>query len=188
MVDSVAEHHALRRQGILDAAVDVLGEDGIQAVTPAAVAARTGLARNSIYQYHPSTGALVAAAVEEAFRRALAEVAVRVSPDTDASQRLRGWITAGLNAAVSGHAVWRAEGADLPQECHQRVVELHTRLQTPLVDALTELAWPEPKAMAELVAGLVRAGADQVRRGDEVDAVVDRIVTLLPGQVGSVTA
>ena len=84
--------------------------------------------------------------------------------------------------------MWRAEGADLPQECHQRVVELHTQLQTPLVDALTELAWPEPKSMAELVAGLVRAGADQVRRGDEVDAVVDRIVTLLPGQVGSVTA
>lgn len=188
MVDSVAEHHELRRRGILDAAVEVLGEDGIQAVTPAAVAARTGLARNSIYQYHPSTGALVAAAVEEAFRRALAEVTVHVPSEGDATERLLGWITAGLNAAVSGHAVWRAEGADLPQECHQRVVELHHQLQAPLIDALTSLGCAEPSAMAELVAGLVRAGADQVRRGDNVDAVVDRIDTLLHGQVGSVTA
>ena len=66
---TLAEHHAQRRAAIVAAAVDLLGREGIGAVTPAAVASGSGLARSSLYQYFPSTAALVAAAVEESFTR-----------------------------------------------------------------------------------------------------------------------
>lgn len=179
VVGSVAEHHALRRRGILDAAVAVLGEEGAQALTPAAVAARTGLARNSIYQYHPSTGALVAAAVEESLRRSASEVEAGMPPGGDPAQRVLAWVGTALRAAAAGHALWPADGLTLPAECRERLAELHDQVSAPLVEGLAALHHPDPSASAELIAGLVRVGADQVRRGDDIDDVVARIGALL---------
>ena len=50
---TVAEHHVMRRDAIIAAARDLLGTAGASAVTPAAVAGRSGLARTSVYQYFP---------------------------------------------------------------------------------------------------------------------------------------
>ena len=66
---TVAEHSAQRRAAIVDAAVDLLGREGITGVTPAAVASAAGLARSSVYQYFASTDALVAAGVEGSLQR-----------------------------------------------------------------------------------------------------------------------
>ena len=54
---TVAEHHAQRRAALLAAAEELLAEQGVEAVTPAAVGARAGLARSSVYQYFSSSPA-----------------------------------------------------------------------------------------------------------------------------------
>ncbi len=50
---TVAEHHAMRRAAILDAATQLLSREGVQAVTPAAVARSICRAKNS---YIAATG------------------------------------------------------------------------------------------------------------------------------------
>lgn len=66
---TVAEHRARQREALVGAAIDILVTEGAAAVTPAAVGARAGLARSSVYQYFDSSAALLATITEEAFRR-----------------------------------------------------------------------------------------------------------------------
>ena len=49
----------MRRAQVVAAAADVLRDKGVGGFTPAAVAKRAGLARSSMYQYYPSTEALL---------------------------------------------------------------------------------------------------------------------------------
>lgn len=172
---TVAEHHAMRRAAILGAATDLLGREGVSAVTPAAVAASAGLARSSVYQYYPSTGALVGAGVEETFRRSLVALEHAMSGAGSPQERVLAYVDAGLTAAVDGHQPMAAYvGLDLPDECRARVVEMHRALVAPLVDALAEGGVSDAQGVAELVGGVVSAGATQVRRGESLAAVRPR--------------
>ena len=61
---TVAEHRAVQRRLLLDAAREIVGETG-RRPTLAAVAARVGLARPSVYEYFSSPDELLAALVED---------------------------------------------------------------------------------------------------------------------------
>ncbi len=183
---TVAEHHALRRTAIVDAAVDLLGRDGPDAVTPAAVAAAAGLARSSVYQYYSSAGALVAAAVESTFARTIEELGAAVSSASVPAQRISAYLDACLDAAVAGHLPAAAgySRLDMPEQCHTRIAELHADLMRPLVTALREAGVPEPDGVAALVNGAVSAAAGQVRRGDDLRATRRRLQRFVLGAVG----
>ena len=173
---TLAEHHALRRGAILDAAVTILGADGPAGVTPAAVAAAAGLARSSVYQYFSSTAELVAAGVEETFRRVIAGIDAALATAATPREKIAAFVSGALEAAASGHepmSVYAA--ADLPEACREAVVELHRRATVPLVEPLEALGVAEPWATAELIGGLVSAAALQVARGEPLDSVRARV-------------
>src|SRR5690554_1905394 len=134
---TVAEHHAMRRAAIVSAARELLADGGPAAVTPAAVAGRAGLARTSVYQYFPSTDALVAAAVEETFARANAGLADAAAAADDAVGRLHAYVRHALVLAANDHAPMRGWGpAELPPACVARMRELHEAMVAPLRSAL----------------------------------------------------
>jgi AcrR family transcriptional regulator len=177
---TLAEHHAQRRAAIVAAAVDLLGREGIGAVTPAAVASGSGLARSSLYQYFPSTAALVAAAVEESFTRTRILIERGQSRAATPAERVLAWVDSALTAAVEGHDPTRMHSAaELPEECRAAVAALHLELTTPLVGALDELGNASPEAVAELVGGAVAAAAGQVARGASVRTVRHRVRTFV---------
>jgi AcrR family transcriptional regulator len=170
---TVAEHHAQRRAAILDGAVAVLRRSGPDGVTPAAVAGAAGLARTSVYQYHPSTGALLAAAVEEEFRRTRDALEAATARARTPRGRLTAYLDVGLDAAVAGHRPMGAyAGLDLPAECRTRIAELHASLVRPLVEALRGLGTDDAEGVAALVLGAVGSAAHQART--ESPAVVRR--------------
>jgi len=173
---TVAEHHARRRADIVAAAADLLGADGSTAVTPAAVAARTGLARSSVYQYYGSTGALVGAAVEEVFRRTIADIEAEMATAHSPAARVTAYLDATLAAAVAGHfpqGTYHAEA--LPAETAARLHGLHEALAEPLVTALAEVGVEDATGVAELVGGIVSSAAIQVQHGEAVEVVRDRL-------------
>jgi AcrR family transcriptional regulator len=173
---TVAEHHAQKRSAILAAAVDILGREGLAAVTPAAVAAASGLARSSVYQYYPSTDALVAAGVMEAFRRTREQIDRGQRRASTPTERVLAWVGSALDAAAAGHepmSVYAA--ADLPAECRVAVAALHHELTEPLVTSLGDLGIRQPAAVAELVGAVVTAGAAQVARGESARTVRRRV-------------
>jgi len=173
---TLAEHQAKRRSDVVSAAVSLLVISGPGSVTPAAVAASAGLARSSVYQYFPSSGALLAAAVEDAFRRTLEGLDTALAGATTPAEKISAYVDTALDGAIDGHRPMASlAGADLPPECQQRVVELHHELLAPLVAALADLGHADAEAQAALVNAVLVAAAGQVVRGESARSVHDRV-------------
>jgi AcrR family transcriptional regulator len=178
---TVAEHRARQRSALIHAAIKTLIEDGADAVTPAAVTARSGLSRPSFYLYFPSSAALLAAIVEESFTAADESIADALRNVSSPSGRIDAFVRAEL--LLARHGVHRVAGAlgraELPAECRQRVVELHQRHLDPLFDALADLEVPQPRLTGELLAGLLQAGQRLVEGGHPYEEVLDRTLHLV---------
>jgi TetR/AcrR family transcriptional regulator, regulator of biofilm formation and stress response len=70
-----------RRRALLDATLQVIGRDGLSAVTQRAVAAEAGLPPSAVYYYFPTLDELITAALVDVNDRLLAEL--RTLPDGD---------------------------------------------------------------------------------------------------------
>ena len=101
---TVAEHNAMRRRQVVDAAAEVLGDVGVGGFTPAAVAKRAGLARSSMYQYYPSTEALLGAAISEMLVRSRDRVSAAVDGAGTPAERVTAYVREAIADATSGHA------------------------------------------------------------------------------------
>lgn len=178
---TVAEHHARQRAAIVSAARDALGAGGVSAVTPAAVARATGLARTSVYQYFPSTEALLTATIEDLFAGAAVEIEQTLHGETDPWARVHAYVKVALHAAAGGYGPFHGISAtELPAATGARLRELRDELGEPLVGALRSLGVPSPPATAALVAGVIGAGINLIRHGAaaaEVAAACRAMVT-----------
>jgi AcrR family transcriptional regulator len=93
-----------RRQALLDAAIEVLGERGMRELTHRAVDAEAGVAAGSTANYFPTREALLEAIVERvsaAERDRFDEMAVTARPVTPAelSRAIAGWVHDGTGAS-----------------------------------------------------------------------------------------
>ncbi|WP_027942760.1 TetR/AcrR family transcriptional regulator [Amycolatopsis taiwanensis] len=178
---TVAEHRAQQRAALIQAAVDVLVEQGAAAVTPAAVGARAGLARSSFYQYFPSGAAILAAIVEDTFTAANTALDQALRGIEGPAERIDAFVRAELRLAAQGlhrpaAALMRAE---LPQECRDRVHELHHLHYAPLQAAIAERNPTAPLLTAQLVGGLLQAAMTAVEHGADPNEVADRALHLI---------
>lgn len=182
---TVAEHHARRRADVVSAAVSVLSAEGPAAVTPAAVAAQSGLARSSVYQYFPSTGALLGAAVEETFRVTLAALDTALAGARTPVDRLVAYVDTSFDGALAGHLPLAALSATgIPPDCLARVLDLHVALMAPLVQALADAGVEDAAGVAGLVNGAVSSAATQVGRGEDESEVRRRVRAFVVRAVG----
>ena len=166
---TVAEHHVMRRDAIIAAARDLLGTAGASAVTPAAVAARSGLARTSVYQYFPSTGALLAAAVEATFTDSSATLAAGVAQAGDPRARIHAYVRDALRLAARDHGPFhQLTLSDLPPECVARVRELHDELLAPLQSGIEDFGVRDTSLVTGLVFGAISAAAQLVDHGRDL--------------------
>ncbi|GLX01908.1 TetR/AcrR family transcriptional regulator [Microtetraspora sp. NBRC 16547] len=161
---TVADHRANQHAALLDAARVVLAEQGVQALTPAAVGARVGLARSSVYRYFASTADILAQLVEDAFPRWLIRLRASLRDAGDGAifdDRIRAYGTAVLDFVGSpDYALVPAlQAVGLPDECRERVDELHESLIEPLREALDEAGYDHAGLRAHLAWGVLRAGS-----------------------------
>lgn len=178
---TVAEHRAQKERAILDATVDLLTHHGQDAVTPAAVAERAGLARTSVYQYHPSSASLVAGAVEELFRKSELEVAAALRDAAqDPASRLTAYVSAMLSIAQAGHSPNRPislHGA--PEVCRQRIRVLHDQLMAPLSGIVAEFGASNVRAVTAIASGAIQGAVQLVEHGADLNATTDEVCAFL---------
>ncbi|WP_432925006.1 TetR/AcrR family transcriptional regulator [Microbispora sp. CA-135349] len=191
---TVADHRANQHAALLEAAREILAAEGVHALTPAAVGARIGLARSSVYRYFASTADILAQLVEDAFPRWSARLRAAIAPDADGSLpgRIRAYGRAALDFVGSpDYALIPAlQAIGLPGECRVRVDELHGELIAPLADALREAGADHPALRAELAWGVLRAGARRLMPdGAAQDAAAQDVaaVTADPDEIIEVT-
>ena len=178
---TVAKHRAQKEKAILEATVDLLITQGQNAVTPAAVAERAGLARTSVYQYHPSTASLVAGAIEELFRLAELEVASALAEaGEDPVSRLTAYVSAMLAIAQAGHTPNRPislHGA--PDECRQRIRVLHDQLMAPLAVVVAEFGAANVRAVTAVAAGAIQGAVQLVEHGADLEETTAEVCDFL---------
>ncbi len=165
---TVAEHRAMQRKAILDAARDILALGGSEIPSLAAVAQRTGLARSSIYQYFSSKNDLLDAVIADMFPRWAAYVQARVDEASTPAARALAYVDANLHLVASGeHAIARGLAAFARTESLlESSKTLHDQLRTPLFEALTDLGCTDPEAMGELIQAVVQRASLMLESGD----------------------
>lgn len=168
---TVAEHRARQRAAILDAAEDVVADSGVAALTFAAVAARSGLARSSLYEYFDSPGMLLAALVTDRMQRWGDRARDRLAAIPDPGERVAAYIEAALSPSTGRRRLSRAVTmTDLPPECAAALADLHHVMAEPLAQAITDLGVQDVEQATGMVQGLIEAAMRAVDAGRPADA------------------
>lgn len=177
--DSVAEHVAQQRAAVFDAAVALFVEEGYGEVSMGDIAARVGLARNSLYRYFPDKAHILL----EWFRDELPRQAERSAALLDGGgapdERVATWALDQLDYA---HEPEHALMASLPDllagadaDTRTELAEAHRQMAAALDSALEEAGIggvADRRVVAELLGGMVlAAGRSEV---DGPDPVVRR--------------
>ncbi|WP_214416140.1 TetR/AcrR family transcriptional regulator [Sphaerisporangium fuscum] len=187
---TVADHRARQHAALLEAAREILATTGVGALTPAAVGAKVGLARSSVYRYFTSTADILTQLVEDAFPRWTDRLHRSLAEPGSLDERVRAFGRAAMEFATSPDQVLMVavQEAEVPAQCHARIQELHHSLSMPLQEVLAAEGHREPAVLAALAWAIVREGTRLLIEGapaEEVTAVtLDTLSRALtpPGQ------
>lgn len=174
---TVAEHRAMIRARLIDAAEAVLRDPAGQ-LTAGAVTSAAGIARNSIYRYVDSVEDLRALVVDRYLPEWLNAVAEALADAHTPGDRVVAWVRVNLEqAAATGHG-WLMEAARSQSpnaEMDESVAEAHAGLRNTLADSWADLLRPHPERIhiaAGLTVGILEAGFRQLDRRHPADLVI----------------
>ncbi|KAB8161659.1 TetR family transcriptional regulator [Streptomyces sp. 3MP-14] len=163
----MAEHRAMQRAALLEAARTLLVEGGARALTFAALAERTGLARSSVYEYFSSRAALVTELCANDFPLWAAEVSAAMDAVDTPREKIAAYVRQQLALATDRRhqAVVAISASELDDAARAEIRAAHGELAELVVDVLRELGHPEPSVVAGLLRGLVDAAVGAATGG-----------------------
>ncbi|KLJ03179.1 helix-turn-helix domain-containing protein [Streptomyces albidoflavus] len=170
---SVREHRAQRLAQLIDAAEAILSEGGVDALTAGAVAARAGIARNSIYRYFDSIDDLLELLVAREFPAWTAAVEEAVAAEDTPGEQVAAYVRANLEQAARGTHGWRASlsRGSLSPSARQRVRKLHTTLHEVLAASVDDLGDPQPELTVAVIQAVTDACVRRIDQGDDLQTV-----------------
>jgi AcrR family transcriptional regulator len=183
--DSVAEHVTQQRAAVFDAAVGLFVEEGYAEVSMGDIAARVGLARNSLYRYFPDKAHILLEWFRDELPRQAARSAALLDGTGDPDDRIATWALDQLDYA---HEPEHALMASLPDllagadaDTRAELSAVHRQMAAALDTALDEAGIggaDDRRVVAELLGGMVLAagrseadGPDPVVRRHLLDAM-----------------
>jgi AcrR family transcriptional regulator len=189
---SVEAHHELVWQAVTDALGELLTERDYESINLGHIAARAGLARNTLYNYASDKTSLVLAIAERASRPVLADVTTIADAPAPAPDRARQIISELLRAFTSNtfRLILRpASAAAAPLG----VIDVRDGPFRAIPDAMEKIirdgirsgefrAVDDVPLTAWLLSGIMRAAADQMARDDlHPDDLIDPVQDLIVG-------
>jgi AcrR family transcriptional regulator len=177
---TVAEHRARQRDVLVSAARDLLSTEGYPALTFAALAARTGLARSAIYTYFRSKDDLVVALCEAEFPQVAAETQRAVGREANSRDQIAAFVRAQLRVAQQRRyrIVHALANAPLTDEARRRIMALHRELMPSAVPLFTRAGHPQPELAAALLQGLINAAVTAIDAGEPARRVTELTVNV----------
>ncbi|MCO8277098.1 TetR/AcrR family transcriptional regulator [Actinoplanes sp. TRM 88003] len=171
---SIEEHHELVWADLAEAVRQLLLERGYDEITMGHIAARAGLARNTLYNYAADKPALIRALTERASRPMRERVAaIAAQPATPAADRLARIVEAVLEASTdqalqpmfrpgSGPLV-----AEVPKGPDNPFTAVVSEVENVVREGITRGEFRDVGDVAltvELLSGAMRAGAEHIGR------------------------
>jgi AcrR family transcriptional regulator len=157
----------MQRNALLDAARSLLAEGGTEALTFPALAARTGLARSSVYEYFRSRAAVVEelCAVDFPVWAAAVQAAMEAADTPEAKIEAYVRSQLALVGERSHRAVVAISAGELEAGAREKIRAAHGGLITMVVESLRALGHPEPGLAATLLQGIVDAAVRRIELG-----------------------
>ncbi|MCY1144378.1 helix-turn-helix domain containing protein [Actinoplanes sp. Pm04-4] len=195
---SIEQHHEMVWAGLAEAMRELLLERDYESITMGHIAARAGLARNTLYNYAPDKSALVLALTERAGRPMLAGVTEIARRSAPAADRLRAIVEAVLKASTDQalQPMFRPGAgslvADVPKgpdnPFNAVVAEVENVVRDGIAGGEFRDAGDVPLTV-ELLSGAMRAGAERIGRdpasyADTVGAAQEVILAALAPHPG----
>ena len=176
---TVALHRELRRQQLIDAAMGLAMATGVDSVTVAAVAAKAGLARSSIYEYFASSADLIADLVLEELEYYTHRLAEAILGAADPYLRIELWITESLRYVADGRhmLVKSLNTINTPDERKEEIIIGHRRMMAPLMNSLTEIGIADIRSAGALLASVTDAASLRIEAGNDAGLEIQNAVT-----------
>jgi len=176
---TVAEHRARQRAALVAAARELLIEEGYAALSFSALAARTGLARPTMYSYFGSKDDLVVALCEAEFPAVAQEIERAVAQAATPRDQVAAFVRAQLRVASQrryriAHAL---ANAPLSDDARSRIMAAHHDLMPSAIPIFARAGHPQPHLAAVLLQGLVNAAVTAIDAGQPPRRVVELTVS-----------
>ena len=171
---TLAQHRDWRRGQLIAAAASLAMESGGAAVTVAAVAARAGLSRTSVYEYFASSADLAADLVIDELKIFGNELARISSQGTTSIESIGLWIEGSLRYIADGrHLLAKALNAvDLPRNRGAEIGAAHGALLAPLRGTLEALGIKDVNFALSLIQSTTDGASKRIERGDDAELVI----------------
>ncbi len=160
-----------RQEEILEAAIGIIASEGVEAVSMAELAKRTGLSRPAIYQYFASREHVLAELVINEMADLSNAIDDHISKFEDPLERIRIWIHYSLaHLASADHRAIREISIDsLPDESRGMIRAMHGHVMTSLLSPIAQLGIADVPATAHLIYATVAASAKRIDEGAEYE-------------------
>jgi len=164
-------HRELRRQQLMSAAMELAMNQGASAITVAAVAAKAGLARSSVYEYFESSADLVADLVIEELDYYTERLAAAIKDATDPFEQIELWIAEGLRYVADGRhmLVKSLNTIQTPAYRKDEIALGHRKLMAPLRKALEETGVKNPMSAAAFLQSVTDAASVRIDAGNDAE-------------------
>jgi AcrR family transcriptional regulator len=174
VTETLAQHRDWRRGQLIEAAAAIALESGGAAVTVAAVAARAGLSRTSVYEYFASSADLAADLVIEELKMFADELAKISAEGSTSIEAIDLWIAGSLQYIADGrHLLAKALNAiDLPRNRSAAIGAAHGALLAPLRTRLEELGVRDVNFALSLIQSTTDGASRRIERGNDAESVI----------------
>lgn len=185
--DTIAEHVAHQRAAALDAAITLFLERGYRNVTLADIAARIGLARNSLYRYYPDKTHFLVDWYHRTIPATIDAWKAATRPPGTPTERLHRWALTYLDwANTPEHDLVRPlieALPDLDPTTRDAIAAEHAAMMRVVADTVADTGIPtdDIPATVELLAGLVLGAA---RAGHPSPDLRQRLLNAITAIVG----
>ncbi|CAN2189600.1 AcrR Transcriptional regulator [Candidatus Nanopelagicaceae bacterium] len=171
---TLAEHRDWRRNQLIEAAAAIALESGGEAITVAAVAARAGLSRTSVYEYFASSADLAADLIIEELKSFGDELATISARGDGAIDAIDLWIQGSLQYIADGrHLLAKALNAiDLPRNRSAAIGAAHGALLAPLKSKLAEMGVKDISFALTLIQSITDGASRRIESGDDAELVI----------------
>mgnify|MGYP000010386606 CR=1 FL=1 len=156
-----------RQEEILEAAIGIIASDGVDAVSMAQLAKRTGLSRPAIYQYFASREHVLAELVINELADLSNAIDEHIAKFDEPLERIRIWIHYSLAhlSSADHRAIREISIESLPDESRGMIRAMHGQVMTSLLSPVGELGIRDVTATAHLIYASVAASAKRIDEG-----------------------